>query len=325
MVLGAVRRIAAMVLVLAAASLASFVFFWKTDKELKTRSALHGYHQWLQGLDSGRSFRGLWTQARLWPTFQTALEHTGVLIGLALLVVVPVCVGIAALAAWRRDGVVDTALRTFAYAAWAVPPFLLALLITLAATSWGNHGRIGPLGAGGWPDSCRPGFDYGTGQDVVCPPPPAAWTHLVHVLQAVALPALVLAAGFVGVHSRNLRGALLQTLDAPFIVTARGKGLTERRIVFRHALKLSLATFVSGLLADVGAIFGAALAVDAVFQLGGLGTLLLALFPRTDGYVPIDVYAVQLMLLITGISILASSLLADGALALLDPRLRRRA
>jgi peptide/nickel transport system permease protein len=325
MVLGAARRIVAMVLVLAAASLASFVFFWKTDKELKSRSALHGYHEWLQGLDSGRSYRGLWTQARLWPTFQIALEHTGILVGLALLVVVPACIGIAALAAWRRDGVVDVALRTGAYAAWAIPPFLLALLITLAATSWGNHGQLGPLGAGGWPDSCRPGFDYATGQDIVCPPPPSTWTHTVHVLQAVTLPALVLAAGFVGVHSRHLRGALLQTLDAPFIVTARGKGLSERRIVFRHALKISLATFVSGLLADVGAIFGAALAVDAVFRLGGLGTLLLALFPRVEGYMPIDIYAVQLMLLITGICILASSLLADGALALLDPRLRRRA
>jgi peptide/nickel transport system permease protein len=323
MVLAAARRIAFMLLVLAAASLVSFVFFWKTDQQLKTRSALHGYHEWLQGLRSGRSFEGLWTQQKLWPVFRTALEHTGVLVGLALLVVIPACIGIACLAAWRRDGVLDTLFRTFAYAVWAVPPFLLALLITLAATSFGNHGRLGPLGAGGWPDTCIPGFDQFTGQFVVCGKPPSTWEHFVHVLQALALPALALAAGFIGVHARHLRGALLQTLDAPFIVTARSKGLTERQVVFRHAMKISLATFASGLLADVGAIFGAALAVDAVFQLGGLGTLLLSLFPRVDGYVPIDVYAVQLMLLITGLFVLASSLLADGVVGLLDPRLRR--
>ena len=312
-----------MVLVLAAASLASFVFFWKTDQQLQHRSALHGYRQWLDGLRSGRSFEGLWTQQKLWPVFETALEHTGVLVGLALLVTIPACIGIACLAAWRRDGVLDTLFRTLAYAVWAVPPFLLALLITLAATSWGNRGQLGPFGAGGWPDTCVPGFDYSTGQDVVCPPPPSLLSHTVHVLQALAIPALALAAGFIGIHARHLRGALLHTLDAPFIVTARSKGLTERRIVFRHAMKISLATFLSGLLADVGAIFGAALAVDAIFQLGGLGTLLLDLFPRVEGYVPIDIYAVQLMLLITGLFVLVSALLADGAVALLDPRLRR--
>lgn len=323
MLSAAARRVFFMVLVLAGASFASFVFFWKTDRQLEHHSAIHGYHVWLQGLDNGRSYRGLWNVQRLWPGFREALVHTGVLFGLALLVVVPVCLLLAAAAAQRRDGLVDTALRALAYAAWGIPPFLLALLITLVATSFGNHGQIGPFGAGGWPDDCHPGFDQ-FGAEVVCPPAPPTVTHVVHVLRAVALPALVLAAGMVGVHSRHLRASLLQTLEAPFITTARSKGMSETRVLFRHALRISVATFVSGVLADVGAIFGAALAVDAVFHLGGLGTLLLGLFPNTEGYVPIDIYAVQFLLLITGICVLASAVLADGALAWLDPRLRRR-
>jgi peptide/nickel transport system permease protein len=100
--------------------------------------------------------------------------------------------------------------------------------------------------------------------------------------------------------------------------------MNESRIFFRHALRISISAFISGLLADVGAIFGAALAVDAVFGLGGLGTLLIRLFPL-NSYAPIDVYAVQLLLLITGACILASGLVADGVLAWLDPRQRRDA
>jgi peptide/nickel transport system permease protein len=310
--------------VLAGASFASFVFFWSVDLPLKGQSALHGYRVWLGGLTSGRSFRGQFEPSPLWPTFAKALEHTLVLIGGAVIIVVPICVLFAACAVWRRDGVVDTVLRTFAYAAWAVPPFLLALLVTLWAVSFGNHGTIGPFGAGGWPGgACVPGVDFSTGDPLPCPPPPSALQHAVDVLRAVALPALVLAAGFVGVHSRQLRAGLLQTMGEPFVRTARAKGLSETRILFRHSLRSSIATFSSGLLADVGAIFGAALAVDAIFQLGGLGTLLLALFPRVDGYVPIDIYAVQMMLLLTGVFVLASTLLADGVVSLLDPRLRR--
>ena len=131
----------------------------------------------------------------------------------------------------------------------------------------------------------------------------------------------MLAAGFIGVHSRQLRAGLLQTMGQPYITTARAKGLSESRVLFRHSLRASVATFSSGLLADVGAIFGAALAVDAVFQLGGLGSLMLSLFPL-EGFHPIDVYAVQLLLLITGAFVLTSSLCSDVVLALLDPRAR---
>jgi ABC-type dipeptide/oligopeptide/nickel transport system permease component len=89
-------------------------------------------------------------------------------------------------------------------------------------------------------------------------------------------------------------------------------------------LRIALAAFISGLLADIGAIFGAALAVDVVFRLNGLGTLLISMFP-INSYSPIDVYAVQLLLLITGGFVLLSGALADTFVAALDPRLRKDA
>lgn len=323
MVAGAARRVFFMVLVLAVATFASFVFFWKTDLPLKGQSWRHGYHVWLSGLHSGRSYRGLFTQAPLWPQFETAIEHTALLLAGALLVVVPVCVGISAIAAWRRDGALDVAMRAVAYTTWAIPPFLLALIVTLVGTSFGNHYAIGPFSAGGWPGACTAGIDFSTGKPLPCPAT-STLQHALDVFRALVLPCLALAAGFVGLHSRQLRASLLQTLELPFVTTARSKGLSETRIFFRHALRTSITTFISGLLADVGAIFGAALAVDAVFGLGGLGSLLIRLFPL-DGFAPIDVYSVQLLLLITGAFILASGLVADGVLGWLDPRQRRGA
>jgi peptide/nickel transport system permease protein len=324
MVAVAARRIFFMLLVLGGASFASFVFFWKTDLPLKGQSWGHGYRVWLAGLLSGRSYHGLFTQAPLWPQFETAIEHTGILLGGALLVVVPACIGISAIAAWRHDGALDLTLRATAYTAWAIPPFLLALIVTLVATSFGNQHAIGPFGAGGWPGACVAGVDFATGKSIPCPPGPSSLQHALDVFRALVFPCLALAAGFIGVHSRQLRASLLQTLELPFVTTARSKGMSESRIFFRHALRISISTFIGGLLADVGAIFGAALAVDAVFGLGGLGSLLIRLFPL-NGFAPIDVYSVQLLLLITGACILASGLVADGVLAWLDPRQRRGA
>jgi peptide/nickel transport system permease protein len=125
-------------------------------------------------------------------------------------------------------------------------------------------------------------------------------------------------------HARHLRAGVLETMDQPYITTARAKGLSEERILVRHVLRIAIAAFISGLLADIGAIFGAALAVDVVFRLNGLGTLLVSLFP-INSYSPIDVYAVQLLLLITGGFVLLSGALADTFVAALDPRLRKDA
>jgi len=320
MVVAAVRRIVLTLVVLAAATFVSFVFFWTHDLPLKGRPALPAYGHWLRGLISGASYTGQF-HGPLWPTIGPAVGHTTVLLVLASLVTVPVSVGIAAIAAWSRGGVADVLARLLAYAAWAIPAFLLALLMMLAGTTLGNQGSLGPFAVSGWAGACNPGYNLRNGGLVRCTDIGFGLHYAVEVVLHVTIPALTLAAGFVGLHARHLRASLLQTLEAPYITTARAKGLGERRVLFKHALRISIATFVGGLLADVGAIFGAALAVDVVFGLGGLGTVLVREFP-VDTYSPFDVYSIQLLLLITGAFVLLSTVLADGVLAWLDPRLR---
>jgi peptide/nickel transport system permease protein len=325
MLVAAVRRLALMVLVLAAATFLSFVFFWSHDLPLKGQPALPAYWHWLKGLATGQSYHGLFTHAPLWETqFKIALGHTAALLLVATIFVIPASLLFAWVAARRRDGIIDFGLRATSYVAWAIPAFLLALLIAFAAAKLGNGNGLGPFPTQGWPGVCLPGFGLNFGFVPGCPPAGTGLTYIWNLFRYLTLPGIALAAGFLGLHVRHLRTGVIDTLDAPFVTTARAKGLTETRILFRHVLKISMAAFVSGLLADVGAIFGAALAVDVVFGLNGLGTLLVAEFP-INSFAPIDVYSVQLLLLLTGGFVLFSGVLADLVVAALDPRLRKDA
>jgi ABC-type dipeptide/oligopeptide/nickel transport system permease component len=89
--------------------------------------------------------------------------------------------------------------------------------------------------------------------------------------------------------------------------------------VQRHALRASMSTFVGALLSDFGLIFGAALAVDWVFHLNGVGTVFVREFP-IDSFSPTDTYSVQLVLLLSGALVLVSSVLSEIAVIMLDPR-----
>src|SRR6185437_9524028 len=99
-----------------------------------------------------------------------------------------------------------------------------------------------PFPIAGWPGTCPAGIGVNSGHLTPCPGAGSGARYVLNVLRSTALPALTLAAGFVGVHARYLRSALLETLARPFITTARAKGLPERDVLTRHALRASLAT-----------------------------------------------------------------------------------
>lgn len=328
MVAAALRRTALTVLLLAALSFASFYFFADTLAPLKGHPALPEYWVWVKGLFSGRSFESLIYReypsndpASLWPLVLPALAHTAVLLGAAIVLVIVLSVGMAYVGARLGGSALDLVLRLFGYACWSIPAFLLAMLVQLGAGAAGGSGGIGPFPLAGWPGSCPAAVGLNAGTLNPCPPAGHGAVLVLHVLTHIALPATVLAVGFVGLHGRYLRSALIEQIGLPYIATARGKGLSERRVLLRHALRNALATFTSALFSDFGAIFGAALAVDWVFQLGGIGVLLLREFPQSFG--PADIYAIELILIFTGAFVLVSSLLADIAVAGLDPRVRR--
>jgi peptide/nickel transport system permease protein len=272
------------------------------------------YWGWLKGIPSGRSFGsvcGGQTVAQLWPAF----VHTGALLAMTAVLVVLCSVLVGVLAATCAGSLLDGLLRGFAYLAWAVPSFVLALalqsILRWADRRYGFHW----FGLHGWPSSCL----VSSGSFVACGPAGGTLLHGLEILRHLVVPAVALSVAFIGLHS------LLVALNAPYTTTARAKGLPERAVVFRHALRNSLATFASALLLDFGAIFGAAMTVDWIFGLNGMGSLLLTEIGGVgggDGPRFLNPYAIETLLTAAAMLVLLASVVAELAVASLDPRAR---
>ena len=262
------------------------------------------------------------TPAHLWSYVGSAFGRTLLLLLVTFVLVIVVAVPLGCVAAAKRGTSVDLLLRCFSYAVWGVPAFLVATIFQEGL------GRV-PGGWGlpwfpyvGWAGECPGGAGIDQ-HNFQCPSGGAGMDHVGLVLYHLALPALALALGFIGLQARYLRSSLLDVLDAPYITVARAKGLTERTLILRHGVRNAMITFVPAAVSDFGVIFGAALAVDVVFGLGGIGTLFIdALSLGADGVVPVDTYALQLALLLAGGLILLASVLGEATLWLLDPRTR---
>jgi peptide/nickel transport system permease protein len=133
----------------------------------------------------------------------------------------------------------------------------------------------------------------------------------------MTLPAIAIALGFIGVYSRYLRTSLLVTLDQPYTTVARAKGLPERQVVRRHALRNALIPFTTVIALEFGTIFAATLAADYVFGLHGLVSLFLY-----NGLLQGDPYLIEVPIVLVAAIVVVASIVADIACAALDPRLR---
>ena len=315
------RLVFGLVATFAALSL-TFLYFASKFFPLRGTPTGHAYWVWLQGIPTGRSLTQGLVYPHLLSLVGSAFGRTMLLLALTLVIVILISVPVGCISAARRGSALDFSLRLGTYVAWAVPGFVVAIVLQ------DGFGRI-PLGWGlgwfpavGWAGEC-PG---GQGIDLHTARCPAAGTGLTHVGQVIyhlALPAIALALGFIAVNARYLRNSLLDALDAPYITVARGKGLTERAVLTRHALQNAFVAFVPGLVSSVGVIFGAALVVDYIFKLGGMGTLFISLLPYgVDGVVQVDTYALMVLFLLSAVMMFTASMLGEVAVALLDPRMR---
>jgi peptide/nickel transport system permease protein len=300
----------------------SFFLFASKFLPLVQLPLLSSYWAWLRGLANGRSFSTGLLTPHLLSAEGAAFGRTLLLLGVSLVVVLLIAVPLGCLAAARQGSALDFLLRSSSYVAWAVPAFLAATILQEAfgriAGGWG----FGWFPNGGWAGDCPNGLGIDP-HNFNCPSDGSGATHVGLVLYHLALPAIAMALGFIGLHARYLRNSLLDALDAPYITVARAKGLTESAVILRHGVRNALVTFVPALVSDFGLIFGAALAIDFIFQLGGIGTLFInALRLNVDGFVPVDTYALQLSLLLGGCLMITASVVGEATLWLLDPRTR---
>jgi peptide/nickel transport system permease protein len=134
--------------------------------------------------------------------------------------------------------------------------------------------------------------------------------------EALIMPWCVLAAAFAAVYARFLRGNLIDTLQEDYIRTARAKGLSERRVVFRHGVRAAITPIVTLLGLDIGILLGGAILTETVFNIPGIGRY------AYNAITVSDLPVIQGTVLFGAFFIVMMSLVVDILYAFIDPRVR---
>jgi peptide/nickel transport system permease protein len=209
------------------------------------------------------------------------------LIVYATVLTVLISVPLAVLAASRRDGIRDHVVRAVPLVGLGMPPFWLGFLLIYA---FAISLHLFPVSG------------YGSG--------------FTGHLRSMFLPSLTVALALTPVVIRSLRASMLNVLTAEYIVTARSKGVSSRRLFLRHALRNAVIPAVTVLAINLGYLVGTTVIIEQVFAIPGIGQLMInAIFQR-------DFPVVQGVTLVFGIMVVLIYLFADLAYAALDPRVR---
>lgn len=218
------------------------------------------------------------------------LGNTLLLMGAALLLALIVALPLGVAAARRPGSLLDVSVNLGAFAGASLPPFWLAILLILLFAVY-----LGWLPAGGMGDG-----------------------SLAERLRHMILPVVALSVASVAGLLRHIRAALREALRQDYVRTARAKGLSDRQVVYRHALRNAMIPVVTILALDLGMLFSGALITETVFGWLGMGKTIYDAIMGND-------YNLALigLLLATG-TVLLANLLADLVYAWLDPRIEYR-
>ena len=135
--------------------------------------------------------------------------------------------------------------------------------------------------------------------------------------KVLLLPWLTLSVLYIGIYARVLRASLVESQEEDFVRTARAKGLTERRVMVRHSLRMSMVAFISLFGLDFGALVGgAALLTEVVFGLNGLGKL------TYDSLQNLDLPVIMATVMYAAFFVVLVNAIVDLVYAWLDPRVR---
>jgi peptide/nickel transport system permease protein len=248
------------------------------------------YATWLSHVvrgDMGESSKsGLPVASTIWHRLPVTLE-------LALLaLVIALALGIPAgiLAAVKPGSPWDYAGSALALVGLSVPHFWIGLMLILLVSV-----QLGLLPASGY----VPFFEDPLGN-----------------LERMIMPALVLGTSVAAIVMRQMRSAMLDSLGADYVRTARAKGLSERDVIWRHALRNSLLTVVTVVGLQLGILISGAVVTEQIFVIPGFGKLTL------DSVLERDFAQVQAVVLVVTAGYVVINLLVDVLYSVLNPRIR---
>ena len=249
------------------------------------------YVVWVTRLAQGDLGRSFQTHQRVLEAIVERLPATAEL-GLAALVFsVGVALVVGIISAIKRNSAIDLLSTSVTLAGVSFPSFFLGIVLILLF-AYVIPGRIFPPGG-------YTAFTTGAGDN----------------LRRLVLPAITLATASLAVNLRQVRSSLLDVFGHEYMRTARAKGLRERTVVTRHALKNALIPVVTLIGIQVGAIIEGAFITETIFFWPGIGRLAVTAIPSQDYPV------VQGVVLVSAFSYMVSTLLVDVLYAWLDPRI----
>jgi peptide/nickel transport system permease protein len=242
--------------------------------------------------DFGESF------SRHQPVFQVLREGLGntlLLAGAAAVVTWGLAIPLGMWAAVRQHAWVDRILSLMAFVWLSVPEILSGLLLLMLAA------RTGWFPVGGMRSLDYDELNIG-------------W-KIADLLHHLALPALVVGLVPLASRMRQMRGSMLDVLRMDYVTTARSKGLDERVVLYKHALRNALNPMITLFGYTLGALVSGSFIAEIIFSWPGLGRLTL------DAILTQDQYLVMGSVLMASLVLIAGNLIADLLLALADPRI----
>jgi peptide/nickel transport system permease protein len=250
------------------------------------------YARWVGNLVRGNWGDSLVTNERVVDRIAQRLPATLLLMSAGFVLTLIIAVPVGILAALRPYSWFDYLATGVAFIGLSMPVFwfgLLMILLFSVQLGWLPTSGIGTIGAG---------FDPGD--------------RLKHLI----MPATVLALVFAGGYTRYLRSSMLEVILQDYVRTARAKGLRERIVISRHALRNALIPLITLLALDIPELFTGAVVTETIFAWPGMGRLYLESLARLD-------YSVLMAILtVSAALVILSNLLADVLYAYLDPRIR---
>jgi peptide/nickel transport system permease protein len=256
------------------------------------------YGRWVWGIatrgDFGFSF---FANRPVWGVINERIWWTIVVAGTTLVFSWLVAIPLGILTAVRKNGFTDAVASFFGYVGLAVPDFLVALLLVFAVLSWGG------TNVGGLFSSEYIGAPWSLGR-------------FLDLLAHLWIPVLAVGTAGIAAIMRQMRANLLDVLSADYVRTARAKGISERRVVNRHAVRNALNPLVSMAGLSLPELINGTIIVSIVLNLPTIGPLLFRSLLAKDQYVAMS------LLLFASILLMVGNLIADVILAWIDPRIR---
>ncbi|MGH8622062.1 MAG: ABC transporter permease [Burkholderiales bacterium] len=250
------------------------------------------FFKWFWGVLQGDFGYSMWTGRPVVYEIGIRLELSLQVAIMATLLAVLLALPLGTLSAIFKDSWIDQSIRVFAIAGLAVPSFWLGMIVILLLLTWFSW--IPPLTFTSFVDD--------------------PWANLSQLIW----PALAVGYRYSAVSTRMMRSSILEVLQEDYIRTARAKGVMERLVVARHAMRNALLPVVTVIGLEFAFLIGGLVVTEQVFNLNGIGRLFVQAVTRSDYTM------IQALVLLVSVFFVLVNFAMDLMYAFLDPRIRYR-